>query len=69
MFSVGDKVRCQSIGLIDDIICEPSLEDFFANLVLLSGKQPITVTRSQARVLINDSAQSECGKLTGTLNI
>ena len=65
MFEVGDLRVCYDVEIIDDTICElESIEDFFANLAYVSGEQPIIIDPEMTRVIINDTAEPECGKLT-----
>ena len=61
-FTVGQERVCHIVEIIDDDICETDpMEDFFSNLVLGGGDQPISVNSSQTRVVIDDSNETECG--------
>ena len=62
MFGVGDLRVCHDIAIIDDNECEAPYEDFFFNLEYDSGVMPITITRPRTQVIINDTAEPECGK-------
>ena len=64
MFQVGDDRVCHDVVIIDDDDCETPFEDFFSNLEYDSGDMPIIITRDRTRVIINDTAEPECGKLT-----
>ena len=47
---------CHTITINQDENCENNPnEDFFSNLALASGMQPITVIRERARVIIDDN--------------
>ena len=60
MFGVGDERVCYDIGIVNDTICElEPIEDFFSNLVYISGEQPII---TDTRVIIDDTAEPKCGK-------
>ena len=62
-FNQGDQRVCNAITINQDEICENNPnEDFFSNLALASGMQPITVIRERARVIIDDNMESECSK-------
>ena len=63
MFGVGDERVCYDIGIVNDTICElEPIEDFFSNLVYISGEQPIIIDTARTRVIIDDTAEPECGK-------
>ena len=53
---------CHTITIIQDNICEidPN-EQFFSDLSFISGLQPITINPARATVIIDDSAEPECG--------
>ena len=61
-FNQGDERVCHIITINPDNECEEPYEDFFSNLTLVSGVQPITVTQPRAQVIINDSMEPECSK-------
>ena len=62
-FNAGDVSRTHTIHIIDDSLCESDpIEFFFSNITLFSGVPPIDVIESQARVIINDTLEPECGK-------
>ena len=62
MFAVGETTVCHNVDIIDDDDCEQPFEDFFSNLVYASGEMPISITRPRTRVIIDDTAEPECGK-------
>ena len=54
---------CHTITINQDENCENNPnEDFFSNLILASGMQPITVIREHARVIIDDNMEPECSE-------
>ena len=61
MFSLGDSQQCHSVEIIDDLICEPTPENFFADMLLVSGFD-VSVDPDLTTVLIDDSDEEECGK-------
>ena len=61
MFSLGDSQQCHSVEIIDDLICEPTPENLFADMLLVSGFD-VTVDPDLTEVLIDDSDEEECGK-------
>ena len=63
-FTAGESRNCHRITINQDRICEDPNEDFFSNIALLSGDQPISVTRTPARVIIDDTNEPECSKYT-----
>ena len=62
-FSLGDESVTHTITIIDDDECEDDPnEDFFSNLALDSGIQPITVIQPRAHIFIIDDMEPECSK-------
>ena len=62
-FNLGDERVTHTIIINQDDICENDpYEDFFSNLALNSGIQPITVIRPRAQIIINDTLEPECSK-------
>ena len=63
-FNVGDTFQTHTIMINDDMDCEdmPN-EEFFSNIALNSGVQPINVINPQATVTIDDSGEDECSEL------
>ena len=54
---------CHNFNVTDDDKCEiDPIEDFFSNLAYVSGKEPINIDSARARVIINDTAEPECGR-------
>ena len=64
MFGVGDLRVCHDVDILDDNDCETPYEDFFSNLEYDSGVMPIIITRPRTQVIINDTAEPECGKFS-----
>ena len=63
-FALGDSQSCHTVDIINnDNKCEPTTEDFFANLAYVSGIQNIYIVQDRTRVLINDSNEPGCSKL------
>ena len=63
-FNVGDTFQTHRIIINNDMNCEdmPN-EEFFSNIALNSGIQPINVINPQATVTIDDSGEAECSEL------
>ena len=63
-FNVGDTFQTHTIIINNDMDCEdmPN-EEFFSNIALYSGVQPINVINTNAIVTINDSGEAECSEL------
>ena len=54
---------CHNVEITNDNICEvESVEVFFANLVYISGEQPIIINPARTVVIINDTVEPECGE-------
>ena len=64
MFEVGDDRVCHDVVIIDGDDCETPFEDFFSNLEYYSGDMPIIITRDRTQVIIDDTAEPECGRYT-----
>ena len=63
-FNAGDERVTHTITINPDEECENDpYEDFFSNLALVSGVQPINLIRPRAQVIINDDLEPECSKL------
>ena len=63
IFGVGDSRVCHNITIIDDDECQiDQIRDFFSNLTYVSGEQPINIDPDSTRVIINDTADPECGR-------
>lgn len=63
-FVVGQTRVCYFIYIVHDDICENEPNEFFySNLVVVGGKGPIFVFRSQTEINIDDTSEPECGKL------
>ena len=59
-FNTGDISKTHTITIRDDSVCEEDDEQFFSNIVLVSGIPEIVVTEPRATVIIEPS---DCGKL------
>ena len=57
-FVVGAIQRCHRVEII---ICKPTLKNFFADMLLVSGFD-VSVDPDLTQVLIDDSDEDECGK-------
>ena len=70
IFEVGDVTRTHRIIINNDTECEilPENEIFFSNIALNSGIPDIFVTEPRATVIIDDTAEPECGKLHDQLH-
>ena len=66
-FQAGAGRVCHTVAINQDEMCEDPPEDFLSDLAYESGTLPITVIRTPATIVINDSAELECSKLN--LNI
>ena len=62
-YNQGDERVTHTIIINQDDLCETDpYEDFFSNLALNSGIQPITVIRRRSQIIINDTLEPECSK-------
>ena len=59
--NLGDERICHTITINQDDVCEELYEDFFSDLILDSGVQPITVVvlKLSLMTLLNQSAVSK----------
>ena len=62
-FNTGDTRVVHTINIVNDDICE-SPQEFFSRISLFTQDRHINIARSQARVVISDSTERECGKIT-----
>ena len=62
MFTPGSTRECHTVSILQDDDCEQPPENFFADLELESGTQPININISTTRVIIDDSGELECSK-------
>ena len=68
MFEAGDVTQTHRIIINDDTECEtPQNENFFSNIALNSGIPDIFVTEPRATVTIDDTSESNCGKVKAAL--
>ena len=68
MFEAGDVTQTHRIIINDDTECEtPQNENLFSNIALNSGIPDIFVTEPRATVTIDDTSESNCGKVKGAL--
>ena len=62
-FAHGDSRMCHTVNIIrNTLMCEPTTEDFTANLAYVSGTN-INIVRHRTQVLIEDSNEPGCGEL------
>ena len=61
VFNTGDDKQCHTINIVDDDDCEQPAEDFFSNLMFVSGQPLVTINPAQAQVIIDDDNEPECG--------
>ena len=62
-FGVGDQRVCLDFNIMNDDNCEiDPIEDFFTDLAYVGGEQPINSDPTRAHVIINDTAEPECGR-------
>ena len=63
-FSAGDIIQIHTILINDDNNCEKDPnENLFSNITLNSGVPDILVTIPRTTIIIDDTAEPECGKL------
>ena len=55
-------MKCHTVQINDDNLCEQPPQDFFSQLTYIVGGRPITVDPDRARVVINDDTEDECGE-------
>ena len=64
VFNTGDMYQSHTITILDDLECERNLnEQFFSDLIYVSGQMPINIKPNRATVEINDYNETECGEL------
>ena len=61
-FAVGDTFQTHTLIINDDDECENDPNEFFSNISLDTGVEPIFVVQPQATVTIDDAAEPECRK-------
>ena len=61
-FNVGDTFQTHIIIINNDSEDMPN-EEYFSNIALDSGVQPINMINPQATVTIDDSGEAECSEL------
>ena len=57
-FFRGDSRKCHSVKIINDGLCEPMPEDFFADMDLVSASN-INTTPSLAQILVNGTNEDD----------
>ena len=63
MFEAGDVTRTHRIIINNDTECEKEPNEIiFSNIALNSSTHDIFVTEPRATVIIDDTAEPECGK-------
>ena len=64
VFNAGDMNQSHTITILDDLECERNPnEQFFSDLVYVSGDMTINIDPNRAMVEINDYNETECGEL------
>ena len=58
----GSSRQCHSVIILDDDLCEVPLENFFADLAYVSGRQVIEINTPTTQIVIDVSGEPECGK-------
>ena len=66
IFEAGDVTQTYRIQMKDESICEKAPNEFLFSSIALKGD--IVVTVSRATVTIDDSSESECGRLHDQLH-
>ena len=61
-FTRGSVRVCHTVQLIQDEECELPVENFFANLTLLSGRPVISINPFITEIIIDDSSENDCGE-------
>ena len=62
-FALGDSQICHTVDIINNNNkCESTTEDFFADLVYVSGIN-INIVQDTTRVLVDDSNEPGCSEL------
>ena len=61
-FQTGQTRACHRITVNQDTVCEEPPEEFLSHLTYQSGVLPITVVRTPASIIINDSTELECSE-------
>ena len=61
-FNVGDTSHTFTLSIANDGMCETQTESFFVSIALVSSTGSITISPSQAQVIINDVIEPECGE-------
>ena len=61
-FAMGDTFQTHTIIINNDDVCKNDTKEFFSNIALDTGVQPIFVIQPQATVTIDDAAEPECRK-------
>ena len=63
IFTIGETRVCHTVDICDDEECEiDQTEDFYSDLTLRRGVQPISVVPSRTQVIIIDTDEPECGE-------
>ena len=61
-FNRGDVNKTHTISIDPDEECEDPSEFFFSNIKISTGIPTINVTIPQAKIIIEDRSEPECGK-------
>ena len=59
-FAVGQERACHNVTILDDDDCEPTPENFFADLTTVSGDL-VAISRDVTEVFIDDTDEDDCG--------
>ena len=69
MFEAGDVTRTHRIQINNDNECEKEPNEiFFSNISLNTNNPDIIVIEPQATVIINDTAEPECGRCCNSVS-
>ena len=64
-FNTGDERVTHTITIHQDQLCEDSPNDrFFSRILFDSGVQPVNIFKPVAEIIIDDSLEIECGRIT-----
>ena len=61
-FTRGSIRECHTVDILLDDVCEEPPENFFADLAYVSGIPTINIITPTTEVIIDDTAEEECGK-------
>ena len=61
-FARGSMRQCHTVTIIPDEVCELTPEEFFADLVLVSGSPIININSSITQIIIDDTDETDCSE-------